>query len=154
LHRALVPLYLALERTDEALAACKKALELNPDDYRTGFLYARQLRGLNRNEEAREVLAALARSKALKARADLAAQAWFDLAVLHEQGSDWKQAESCYRQVARLLDDPASLLEHGAVTREEIAQQAGETWERIGRVCLKARRADQAVEAYRTAQKK
>src|SRR5579875_2613311 len=31
IHRALIPLYLALERFDDALASCKRVLELDPN---------------------------------------------------------------------------------------------------------------------------
>ena len=44
-YKALVPLYLGLDRLDDALAACKKAVDLDPGDYETWHLYARQLRG-------------------------------------------------------------------------------------------------------------
>src|SRR6516162_4374366 len=46
IHKALISLYLALDRTDDALAACKHALDLNPNDAPTWFLYARQLKAL------------------------------------------------------------------------------------------------------------
>src|SRR5262249_3973600 len=38
LHKALVPLYLALDRMEEALASCRKILELDPADHETWFL--------------------------------------------------------------------------------------------------------------------
>ena len=40
LHCALIPLYLALERGDDARAACKRVVELDPADVETMFLYA------------------------------------------------------------------------------------------------------------------
>jgi tetratricopeptide (TPR) repeat protein len=154
IHKALIPLYVALDRVEDALGSCRQVLEIDPDDYQTGFLYARQLRALNRSSDARAVLARTVRAESLKTRPDLAAQAWFDLAVLSEQARLWKEAEGAYRQVAKLLDNPGPILETGNFTREEITAQAGETWERIGRVCLEAGRASQAIAAYRTAQKK
>src|SRR5262249_36097941 len=41
-----------------------------------------------------------------------------------------------------------------AFSRDEIATQMAETYERLGRVCLKAGRHDAAIEAFRAAQKK
>src|SRR5262245_47743910 len=42
--RALVPLYQALDRQDEALDACRRVVELDPEDFDTWLAYARQLR--------------------------------------------------------------------------------------------------------------
>jgi tetratricopeptide (TPR) repeat protein len=42
----------------------------------------------------------------------------------------------------------------GAFTREEIASQAAETWERLGRVCLKGGHPGRAIAAFQEAQKK
>ena len=41
--RALVPLYLALGRTQDALTFSRKTLDLDPDDFETWYSYARQL---------------------------------------------------------------------------------------------------------------
>ena len=62
--RALAPLYVALDRTDDALDACKKALELDPDDADMAYFYARQLRAADKTPEA---VAAFARTAALPA---------------------------------------------------------------------------------------
>ena len=43
IHRALVPIYLALGRHEDALAACRKVLELDPGDHETWYMYAREL---------------------------------------------------------------------------------------------------------------
>src|SRR5579885_2319188 len=59
--RALVPLYLALDRGEDALAACKKALDLEPGDFETWYRYARQLRLRDRPQDA---VAALKRAAA------------------------------------------------------------------------------------------
>jgi tetratricopeptide (TPR) repeat protein len=56
IYRALIPLYVALGRTDDALTACQKTLDLDPGDYETWSLYARQLRNLARAKEARTAL--------------------------------------------------------------------------------------------------
>jgi tetratricopeptide (TPR) repeat protein len=153
-RKALVPLYLALDRVDDALGACRRALELDPGDYETGHLYARQLRRLGRRKEAVAALEQVARAAGLKERPDLRAAVWFDLGVLHEEGSEWAEAEGCYRRSAAVLEDPAPLVGQGAYTREEVVAQSAETYERIGRVCLRAGHVDRAVEAYRQARGK
>src|SRR5947209_6550897 len=71
-HRSLIPLYLALDRLDDALASCRLALKFDPDDFQTAGLFARHLRGLAQTKEAVAVLARAARSKRLADRPDLA----------------------------------------------------------------------------------
>src|SRR5688572_10685360 len=44
IRRALIPLYLALDRQEEALAACKQVVERAPEDFDTWLLYGRQLK--------------------------------------------------------------------------------------------------------------
>src|SRR5262249_32487867 len=146
--------YLALDRVEDALDACKKCLELNPDDYETGFLYARQLRGLQRRKEALAVLQKAVRSKGIHDRPDLLAQIWFDIGGLQEQEENWAEAEKSFREVLAILSNPRALLETGFCTAEDIASQAAETWERVGEACLKAGRPAQAIEAFQAARKK
>jgi tetratricopeptide (TPR) repeat protein len=153
-HKALIPLYLALERVEDALGSCRRALELKPDDFETSYLYARQLRGLDRRKEALVVLRRTVKCAGIKERPDLLAQVWFDVGVLSEQGSDWKGAEAAFREVAAILEKPAALLEQGVLTREEITTQAAETYERLGRICLRAGAINRAAAAFREAQKK
>jgi tetratricopeptide (TPR) repeat protein len=154
IEKALVPLYLALERVDDGLASCRRALELNPQDYETSYLFAKQLLKLDRRKEAITELKRTVRCKGLEARPDLLAQAWFDLGILHEQESDWPGAEKALGEVVKILDKPGPLLELGGVTREEINGQAAETWERLGQAALKAGNPARAVAAFHQAQKK
>src|SRR5262249_49119068 len=44
LRKALVPLSLAVDRTEDALSACQQILEIEPGDHETWSLYARQLK--------------------------------------------------------------------------------------------------------------
>jgi len=154
IHKALVPIYLALDRIEDALITCRRTLALNPDDHETGYLYARQLRSLDRRKDAIAVLRRTARCRGLKERPDLRAQIWFDLGVLSEQASDWKHAEKAFRTVVEILEKPATLIELGAYTKEEIGAQTAETYERLGRMCLKAGAPDRAIAAFQAAQKK
>jgi tetratricopeptide (TPR) repeat protein len=152
--RALAGLYLTLDRTDDALAAFQRALKLDPDDGETAFGYARQLRGLERWKEAITALELATRSSRFKERPDLAAQAWFDLGVLQEQAKEWGRAEEALRRAVALLDHPEGFIESGRYSREEVNSQAAETLERLGRVCLQAKRIDAAVQAFEAAKKK
>src|SRR4051794_259339 len=91
--RSLIPLYLGLDRVDDALAACKATLKLDPEDFQTAGLYAGQLRSAGQNSEAVKVLSRASRSKRLKERPDLAVQVWFDLAQVQEFSGDLAGAE-------------------------------------------------------------
>jgi tetratricopeptide (TPR) repeat protein len=153
-HRALAPIYVALDRVEDALAACRRVLELDPGDFETGYQYARHLRNLDKPREARDVLVKVVAVPALKERPDLRAQACFDLAVLHEGAAEWAEAERRFAEVAEILDNPAPILEQGPYSREDVAAQAAETLERLGRTCLKAGHPDRAVAAFRKAQAK
>lgn len=152
--RALVPLYLAVDRLDDALAGCRRVLELDPDDFETAHLYARQLRKHERPEEAIAVLARAAASPKLKEKPALRAQIGFDLGSLCERAGDVARAEQAFRDVLDVLEHPAPLLEQGAFTREEVNEQAAETYERLGRVCLQAKQFDRAVAAFNQARRK
>lgn len=151
--RSLAGLYLALDRVDDALAACEKVLRLAPDDYRTAHVYARQLRGQDRNKEAVAALKKALRSPRLKERPDDEAQLWFDLGLMQEQDGDAAGAVRSLRRVAAILAKPGALVELGAYSREQIAEQLGETHERLGRLCLKAGQVDQAVKDFALARK-
>ncbi len=152
--QALVPLYLALERTDDALAGCRRILELDPQDGETALLYARQLRRRGENGKARAVLARVAQQPALARQLELSARLCFELAVLCEEAQDWDAAAKNYRRVAEILDHPEPLIEQGVGNRAEIETQAAETWERLGRVCLRAGQMEAALEALRQAQRR
>ncbi len=151
--KALVPIYLALDRVEDALAACRRVLELDPDDCDTAYLYARQLRTRGESKEARAVLERLAGRPALKDHLEVKAQVLFDLGVMYEAAGEWAAAEKSFRAVGEVLDNPEAMLEQGAFNRDEIETQAAETWERLGRVCLKAGHPEQAVAAFEKAQK-
>src|SRR5262245_46633183 len=87
--RALIPLYFAIDRTDDAFTACKRVLKIDPDDYQTAALYARQLRNIESRADAIAVLQQAMKAKNLKERPDHAAGLFFDLGVLQEQASDF-----------------------------------------------------------------
>jgi tetratricopeptide (TPR) repeat protein len=153
-YRALCPLYLALDRVEDGLAACRKAVELDPGDHESWYLLARQYRGLNRSKDAIAALDRATQCEGLKDKPEQQALVWFDLAVLQENARDYAAAEKAFRHVIAVLDNPRALVEEGNLSHEQITTQCSETYERLGRVCLKAGRHDAAIEAFRAAQKK
>jgi tetratricopeptide (TPR) repeat protein len=151
--RALIPLYFALDRLDDALSGCRRVLELEPDDCITGYRYARQLRVLGRNKDAIEVLTHSAESPRLKDHLELRAQIFYDLGLLQEEAGELDKAEKSLREVLAILDHPAALLEQGTYNRAEITAQSAETHERLGKLYLKAKKSGEAVAEFEAALK-
>lgn len=154
IHRTLITLYFALDRLDDALASCRRVLELDPGDFETGYRYARQLRGLGRHKEALAVLSRTAACPRLKERLDVRAQVFYDLSQLQEEAGQLNEAEKSLREVLAILDHPAALMEQGPFNRDEIVSQAAETYERLGKLYLKANKGGEAIAAFQAALKK
>jgi tetratricopeptide (TPR) repeat protein len=146
--RSLVPIYFALDRSDDAFAGCRRLLDLDPDDLQTAFLFGKELRSRSRKEEARTILEQAAARPALDAKLELKARLCFELAALYEDAKEWAAAEKNFRRVAEVLDHPDALLEEGPFNRAEIEDQAAETWERLGRACLEMKNFDRAIVAF------
>ena len=144
-YQALIPMYLALDRGDAALKATRTALELEPGDYETWYLYARQLRTQGEfKDAARSIRKALACAN-LKERPDLAHQLHYDLGLLHERTGEPEKA-------AAALIESVKLLDHADAPHEQVVQRAAEIHERIGRVWVQVRQYEKAVAAFRKAQ--
>lgn len=153
--RALIPLYLALDRNPEVFQACEKVLEQEPDDFETGYLYARQLRLNERSADSLAVLQKLADRPALKEAPEMQARISYDLGLLHEARNDWKQAVAAFQQTADVLNHPAPLLEPvGSFTEEELRNQSAETYERLGRAYLKQKMTREATAAFAQAKER
>lgn len=154
-QRGLVPLYQALGRSEDALAACRQALDREPDDYETWYTYAHQLHDLGRDKEA---LAALNRGVACpsaKDRLELLVQMHFDRGVAYEEAGDLERAESAFNEVVSILvKQREALVEVGPFNPEQLNREAAKTYERIGQICIKAGRHDRALVAFQQAQKR
>ena len=152
--RSLFSMYLTLDRADDALKTGRLVMKLDPDDYHTAYLVARQLRGLDRGKEAIEALALAGGSKKIRERPDLEAQVWIETGMLYEKAKQLADAEKALRRVVALLDKPAAIVLSGRFKREEVDQQCAEVLERLGRVCLAAKAIDRAVDAFEKAKTK
>lgn len=152
--RALVPLYLALGRPDDAVAACKKTLDIDPGDCEIWFLYARFLRDRG---QVKDALAALERGVACTSaaeRPDLLLQMEYDRGTLYEQEKDWAKAETAFKQAVKIMTEKEDeLLETGPFLRTQLRGERARTWERLGQVCVQAKKYAQAVNAFISAQK-
>jgi len=152
--RALIPLYLAVGRTEDALAAGKRTLELTPDDFEIWYMVGRQHKDQGRPQEA---LAALERGQAchgIHEQLDTLVQLQFEIGLLHEDAKQYAKAETAFREVLKVMvDKREGLLDLGPFSPEQLDQETAKTWERVGHVCLKAGKHEQAVSAFGQAQK-
>jgi tetratricopeptide (TPR) repeat protein len=150
--KALVPVYLALDRGPEALEASRKTLDLDPSDIETWLLYARQLRARGQSQQA---IAALRKGLACPAaheRPDLTLQMYQDLGELCESARDYESAAAALTEAGKILEHPEALLELSDLDRDETRQRAADVYEHIGRIWLQARQPERAVAAFRHAQ--
>src|SRR5262249_26852379 len=138
IYKALVPLYVALGRTDDALAACQKTFDLDPGDYETWTLYARQLRNLGRSKEARTAFVRALACPGLADDIELRLQLYADLGALCEEAQDYDQAVAEFMEVVRILDNPQTSLDHGGANQAGLGEQAARTYERIIQLCIQA----------------
>jgi tetratricopeptide (TPR) repeat protein len=147
-------LYLALCRTDDALGACRQVLDLDPGDFETRYLLARQLKEQGQLREALTTLAPAATSPSLKERPDVGVQIFFELGSLYEDAKEYGKAVLAYREVIKVLEKPEALIDLGPFQPDLIIKEAARTYEKIGRVHVQAKQYDQAVTAFRQAQAK
>jgi tetratricopeptide (TPR) repeat protein len=148
LYKALIPLYVALFRSDEALAACQKALDLDPGDYETWSSYARQLKHLARLKEARNALARALACSGLAEHVDLRVQLYYDLGALCEEMQDNDQAVAAFIELVRILDNPQTPLELGTINPADLAEEAASIDERIIHLCIEAHQYDRALRIF------
>jgi tetratricopeptide (TPR) repeat protein len=154
IHKILIPLYLALSRTDDALAACRTALELAPDDYTTRGVYARQLKHRGHLKEARDAFQQALKSPELADHLEVKVQMLFDLGVLCDELRDPNRAVEAFHEVVTTLDNPQVLLEAPGFTREMLTDQAAGVYERIIKICADQRQFDRAIRFFEEARAK
>ena len=142
IQRALIPLYAALQRSEEALAACRKLLEQTPEDHETLRAYAGLLLRQGRRPEARTALKQAAACPALADDSDLYVQIHGELAALHEDLKEHEAAAETLARAARRLDQA----NHAG--QDESRQQAASLHERTIRLWIDAGRYDRALAAF------
>jgi tetratricopeptide (TPR) repeat protein len=139
-HKALIPLYVALDRPSDALAASRKTVDLDPGDYETWYILSRQLRSQGNLQEA---LTALSRARACSgAKDNLEAFVLIagDLGRLYEETKQYTKAIS-------VLDDLIQLLE-----KEKPDARPAEIHEQLGQLCARAGKHGRAIVAFEKAQ--
>jgi tetratricopeptide (TPR) repeat protein len=152
-YKALIPLYLALGRNDDVLTACRKIVDLDPGDYETWAVYARQLKNLARPKEARQALLRGLACKGLAEHAELRLHLQYDLGVLCEDAKDYDAAVNAFQEVVKVLDHPQGSLDLGTYNQAELADQAANTYERMIKICIQAKQYDRALKLFAQGQK-
>jgi tetratricopeptide (TPR) repeat protein len=153
-RRALASLYIGLERIDDAIAECRRVLEIDPEDAVTAGLLASQLRQRNQLADAVAVLTKATEVPGVKDRLDVYLHLLLDLGVICEESNDLRRAEDALRRAVEILEKPEPLIENGDATLDEIQGQAAETYEHLGRIGLKTNKIEQAVVDFRKATEK
>lgn len=151
IHKALTQLYLALDRSDDALAAGAKALELDPSDFESAYLHARHLRNLKRLPEGAAVLAKALDRLGPKEEPELRGQLALDLAAAHDELDDPAKCAAALRQAIVSLEQRDAILALGKVTARELDELTAEAHERLALACVKQKQADGAQAAFQRA---
>ncbi len=153
-YKVLIHLYLALNRNDDALSACRKTLDVDPGDYETWSLYARQLKSQGHPNEARQALVRALACPGIAEHADLRTQLHYDLGVLCEEAQAYDQAINAFHEVVKFLDNPQAPFELPVFSRAELNDHAANTYERMINLCIQARQYDRALSFFAEGQKK
>jgi tetratricopeptide (TPR) repeat protein len=152
-RKSLIPLYLTLGRTADAVALARQVVERFPADGDTWNILAEVLRDQGEPAEAVAALRHAVDSPALAERPVNHLDLLLKLGRWCDDAHDWAGAEAAYRRAAGLATDGRDrLLRAGSFTRAELAAEAAHALEEVGRACLNGRRFAEAVGAFRQAQ--
>jgi tetratricopeptide (TPR) repeat protein len=143
LHKIVIPLYVALGRTEDALAACKETLTIDPEDHETWAMYARALKGQGREKEACRALEKALACPGIREHLDLRMQALNELGQLARAIGEHECALGAFSQAVGLLADAKTAQELG-ITQEQAREQLSRTYERMLKVCISSRQWDRA----------
>jgi tetratricopeptide (TPR) repeat protein len=152
-YKALIPLYAELRQTREALAACKRVLDLDPADAETWYHYSRILQSQGKVKEARTALQKGLKFVSTEKQPGLAEQMYFDLGMLQVEDKEPVAAARSFARCVRLLEINLATESLEPAQRQEASQKAASLYDRIGKAYVDARKYSQAHEAYRKAQK-
>jgi tetratricopeptide (TPR) repeat protein len=151
LVKAQVPILIAMDRSADALAACKKVVELDPGDYSIWFVTAKLHKTMAKYLEAIAALQNALKSEALKEHPEAAQHLYIELGNLCERTDKFGAAADAFNKAAAILEHPDQIAEKGHVPRAAVLARASETYERIGQLYRKAKRYDDAVAALKKA---
>ena len=151
-RKSLIPIYMSLDRIEDALVQCRYVLERDDSSLETFALYAKQLAALGKIEEVTEILEKLMKNPASKDKPELRLQVLRELSLRYEQASNWEKSEEKSKGVAEILEMPSAeeVLE---LTEDSYRKLKAENYEMLGRLALKRKDTKTAIEYYLKAQK-
>lgn len=152
--KELVRVYTLLGREPDAIRVARTALEKDPRDAATAHALARLLYDAGELTEAVAVAKVAAENVDAEEYPDKALAVYRDLATLLDKTDDPAGAAAALKQAVELLTDRRkAVIASGAFTAKEVDAEAADTFERLGRVLVKAGKAKDAAEAFHTAHK-
>lgn len=152
IRRSLIPIYAVLGRDAEALEACKKVLDTDPDDFEVAFKYAGMLKFNQQRPEAIAALHLALKSKRLTQRIDKQLLIRLELCSHLHQASDFKAEAIALQQFIDLVETRKGELILTAEFREEdLAKYRIEGYEKLARASMQSKDYNQARKAYQTA---
>ena len=152
IYRSLVPLSFRLNRTKDAIEYARKAVELDPDDWKLARTLAIFFASQKKISDAVKLLETAAGSKSLDKQSAAYVTINRDLGVLHRAIGNKKKAAKAYEVVFAARIDPEKY-DLDERTRRRLDMDAITSYERIGDIFLEADRSQLAIQAYRAAQK-
>jgi tetratricopeptide (TPR) repeat protein len=153
LHKIVIPLYVALGRTDDALTACRTTLALDPQDHETWAIYARQLKGQGQEKEACRALEKALACPDLREHLELRLQVLNELGRLSQANDEHERALGAFSEMVKLLGEPRTGKEIG-LSVDETREQLARTYERMIRVSIAARQFDRASAIFEETSKR
>jgi len=150
--KAQLPILVGLDRLSDALAGCKKVVDLDPGDYSTWYVQAKLQRSMIRYADAITSLERGLKSSAIKERPEAAQQMYLELGGLYEHTEKFGPAADAFNHAAAILEHPDRIAEKAHVPIEAVRARAGETYERIGLLYKRAKQYDEAIAAFAKAQ--
>jgi tetratricopeptide (TPR) repeat protein len=140
-RKALIPLYLGLDRHTDALALSKQVLEADADDFETWYLLAKQHHHRGELAEAIRAMTRATDCPGLRKLPEAFVHTSMELARWHEEAKDYSAASEILTKAVQGLN-----MDHPD-------PQSNDLYEALGQVCAKAGRGDEAIAAYRMARK-
>jgi tetratricopeptide (TPR) repeat protein len=149
--KAQVPILLAMNRFDDALAGCKKVVALDPGDYGMWYVQAKIQKASVQYPEAIASLQSALKAERLKDHPEAAQALHFELGSLYESTHKFGPAADAYNKAAAILEHPDLIEARAHIPHEAILLRASETYEKIGQLYRKAKQYDEAVAALKKA---
>jgi len=152
IQKALVPIYVAIGREENAISLCRGILDQDPHDVEIAFQFARLLRADGRPAEAIAVLQKGVLLKEAQARPERLLYMLSDLYDLLDKKAEHAEAAKAQEGIVRTINEHKEHLLFGnGFTREDLQANLARSYERLGRARVQLKEFDKATAAFRSA---